>query len=166
MLGYRTKDFPSLVYRPHKLHGIRQLDEFDAFTDIPVVPFYKQLDRQFPGSKFIYTIRDMDYWLESCRKYPRFRRSIRKLPLKIIKLRQEIYGSVTYDEQKFREAYLRHHEDVLGYFADREEDLLIINLCEGENWVQLCDFLQKEKPDKPFPVRNARVNEYDGYFKR
>ena len=36
----------------------------DGCGDIPVIPVYKELDRRFPNSKFIYTIRDKESWLK------------------------------------------------------------------------------------------------------
>ena len=161
-LGYLTKDFPSLNYKPHRLIGINeeQLSYYTAFTDVSVVPFYKELDQRFPNSKFIYTIRDQEEWLQSCNHYPRFNRSIFNLPLKVIKLRQEIYGTVKFDQAKFIAAYKKHHEDVVTYFKDRPEDLLIINICKGEKWQPLCQFLQQPLPEESFPFANVRANGY------
>ncbi|MDF9797445.1 hypothetical protein OKW21_002708 [Catalinimonas alkaloidigena] len=168
ILKYRTNDYPSLKYFPHKLYGIKKhlLDEYDAFTDISVIPFYKELDKSYPGSKFILTIRDIDEWLESCSKYPRFNWPLHKVPFKVIKLRQTIYRTVKFDEELFREAYHRHHKDVLDYFKNREDDLLVVNLCEGNQWEPLVDFLDTDHPEDEFPIKNARVNNYDGYFVR
>ncbi len=41
------------------------LKHYEAITDITTIPFYKQLDTQYPGSKFVLTIRDRDSWLKS-----------------------------------------------------------------------------------------------------
>ena len=41
------------------------LKKYRAITDITVVPFYKQLDKAHPGSKFILTLRDKQSWLRS-----------------------------------------------------------------------------------------------------
>ncbi|MEM1325064.1 MAG: sulfotransferase family protein [Bacteroidota bacterium] len=161
-LDIPTKDFPSLAYTPHRLKGIRevQLQDYQAFTDIPTIPFYKAYDQRFPNSKFIYTIRERTSWLASCEKYPRFSKPIWRLPLKVIKLRQVIYRSIKFNEMKFSDAYDRHHEAVMTYFQDRPEDLLILNICGGDEWAQLCPFLGKEIPDVPFPFANVRRNGY------
>lgn len=68
ILGFCTKHYPSLRYYPHWLRGIKKhvLEEDQAFSDITIIPFYKELDRKYPGSKFILTARDLDDWLESC----------------------------------------------------------------------------------------------------
>ncbi|MEM0993228.1 MAG: sulfotransferase, partial [Bacteroidota bacterium] len=137
-----------------------QLNYYTAFTDVSVVPFYKELDQAFPNSKFIYTVRDRKEWLASCRQYPRFNKSVFNLPFKIIKLRQEVYGTVKFDKEKFIAAYEKHHEDVMNYFKDRPEDLLVINICKGQKWKPLCQFLNQPLPKAKFPFANARVNGY------
>ncbi|MEL6942638.1 MAG: sulfotransferase family protein, partial [Bacteroidota bacterium] len=162
ILGYSTKDFPSLRYIPGAAFYIKphQLEAYQAFTDVSIIPFYKKLDQQFPNSKFIYTIRDRESWLTSCEKYPRFQRPIYNLPLKVIKLRKSLYGTVKFNEQKFNAAYERHHQDVLDYFAERPNDLLILNICGGEQWEPLCSFLDVALPSEIFPFANARSNNY------
>ena len=158
-LGFKAKDFPSVRYIPHFLLWLkkRELEQYNAFTDISFLPFVKRLDQQFPGSKFILTVRDKESWLESCRKYPRYSIPTKQLPWKIVKLRQLVYGSVQFDEQKWGDAFDRHHEWVANYFKDRQEDLLRINIIDGEGWEKLCGFLDLSIPDTPFPVRNSRA---------
>lgn len=164
ILGYRTKDFPSVRYIPHFLLHIKagQLARFDAFTDIPTIPFYKELDRQFPGSRFIYTHREKEGWLKSCELYPRFNLPLQQLPLKIIKLRTAIYGTYKFDREKFSAAYDRHHEDVMNYFRHKPEQLLSLDIIGGDEWEPLCSFLNKPVPKTPYPRRNTRSNNYDG----
>lgn len=161
-LGFATKDFPSVKYVPHRLLHIRaeQLHHYQAFTDITVIPFYKQLDKEFPNSKFIYTVRNRDNWLKSCAYYPRFLRPVYRLPLKVIKMRQLIYNTVRYDQEKFIAAYERHDADVLEYFKDRPDDLLTIDICGGDAWQPICEFLDVPIPIVPFPLANARKNNY------
>lgn len=168
ILGYKTNDFPSLSYIPHHLLGIKkkQLSYYDAFTDVPVVPFYKKLDKQYPGSKFILTLREKESWLKSCENYPRLNEPFWKLPFKIIKLRQQVYGTWKFDRKKFSCAYDHHLEDVRRYFQNREEDLLELDITKGEDWQPLCKFLNLSVPIEPFPFRNSRKNNYDDHFNK
>jgi len=78
----------------------------------------------------------------------------------VIKLRKSLYGTVKFNEQKFNAAYERHHQDVLDYFAERPNDLLILNICGGEQWEPLCSFLDVALPSEIFPFANARSNNY------
>jgi len=45
------------------------LRNYDALTDITTVPYYQQLDKIYPGSKFILTVSDREGWLKSCRNH-------------------------------------------------------------------------------------------------
>ena len=55
ILGYRSKHFPK----------DEDFARYDAFSDITVAMKFKTLDRFFPGSQFIYTVRDEPAWLAS-----------------------------------------------------------------------------------------------------
>ena len=46
-----------------------------------------------------------------------------------------------------------HERRVRAYFADRPDDLLVIDISAGEGWEALCPFLGVPVPDKPFPRR-------------
>ena len=54
--------------------------------------------------------------------------------------------------------YDRHHEGVMQYFKDRPDDLLVMNVLEGDGWEVLCRFLNKPVPDQPFPAIKSRMN--------
>ena len=41
----------------------------DGACDIPVIVHYKELDKKFPKSKFVYTIREKEEWLTSMENY-------------------------------------------------------------------------------------------------
>lgn len=45
------------------------LADCDAAADLPIAPFFAQLDRRYPGSKFILTVREVESWLSSVRKH-------------------------------------------------------------------------------------------------
>jgi len=103
MLGLRTMHFPSLRFFAGQFWGLkrRELDGYDAFTDIPVIPVYKQLDRRFPGSKFVLTVRDMDPWLDSCEGYHRFQPGF-EVSTKTRALRRVVYGTEVFDREQWR----------------------------------------------------------------
>ena len=125
------------------------LARFDALTDLPIGTFFGDLDRRYPGSKFILTVREIESWLESVRKHfarrpdrrPGFRRDIRIAT----------YGMTGFDPDRFRFVYEAHTRNVESYFRDRGADLLILDIRAGEGWDKLCPFLGKSAPDEPFP---------------
>jgi len=160
ILGYRTIHLPGFLYFPHFFIQLRSkyLENYDAFSDISVIPFYKKLDRKYENAKFIYTTRDKKQWLKSCAAYPRFRWPIHKIPIKLIALRYRIYGTINFDRNRFSETYDKHHDDVIQYFDKKDDKFLAIDITEGDKWRKLCDFLDKPLPEKSFPDMNKRKN--------
>ncbi|HHM04769.1 MAG TPA: hypothetical protein ENJ19_03390 [Gammaproteobacteria bacterium] len=157
ILGYRTRDYIGVTrYTPRDLSCIptEELDVHDAFTDTPIPSFYRELDQAYPGSKFILTVRDAKGWLKSCKKQFTVRHAeIQNEATRL--LTQEMYGCTSFDEEKFLAGYNRFVAGVKEYFKDRPQDLLILDLCGGEGWAELCGFLGKPVPDVPFPVSNV-----------
>jgi hypothetical protein len=129
--------------------------DFDALTDLSVARFYRELDKAFPNSKFILTVRDEESWLRSCSKF--FAKGNHRF-FKWQQIHFDMYGSNQFDSALFQEAYLNHLKDVKSYFANRPNDLLIMNIPNGDGWEKLCAFLQVEEPSQPFPKANVAKN--------
>jgi len=153
-LGFNARHYPPpgiMIQKRFK----DLLSRYDALTDSPVVPVYKDLDQQFPGSKFIFTIRAADGWIESYEdhysksKYVRMRGQYKRLRL-------ILYGTNEFDREKMLAKYHQHYKDVMDYFKNRDGDLLIMDIIEGDGWDKLCPFLDKNKPNIPFPHMGAR----------
>ena len=123
--------------------------DYDAFSDTPIARIYPELDRMFPGSKFILTLRDELKWVES------FRNQFEKgIPDEFeAHLHRDLYGTDSFDRELCLEAFQNHTSKVNDYFKDRENDLLVMNITEGDGWDKLCEFLGKEIPEIEFPVR-------------
>lgn len=155
-LGYRTKHFPieMVVLRGGELRlRPEEAAVHECLTDTPVAYFYRELDRRFPGSKFILTVRDLDGWLKSCRTHfakPSWGR-------RMDRLHTELYGSREFDRAGFSEGYERHVSGVTEYFESRPEDLLVLDIGKGEGWDELCSFLEVSVPDVPFPWVNRTL---------
>ena len=147
---YDTKTIIKYLDKKQLSIDFNKLEQYDAFTDIPIARIYKELDVCYPNSKFILTVRDMDSWLSSCRNHFKYLEVL--LPNKTAKaLHLDLYGTVHFRKKKFKEAYTRHLKDVLNYFKGRERDLLVIDICGGEGWEKLCPFLNKPLPNQAFP---------------
>ena len=133
----------------HDLESIFAVaDQYEAFQDNPWYILYEELDQRFAGSKFILTTRDENRWLQSVVNH--FKRTESDF-------RMWIYdtGSPVGNEHLFVERYRRHNREVSAYFADRPEDLLVVNWEEGNGWAELCGFLQRNIPDSAFPHANT-----------
>ena len=135
--------------------------KLDALTDTPVTRFYKELDKLYPGSKFIYTIRDIEKWLKSCEKHFTGLMHTGIMP----QLEEELFGTQLYDREKFKNTYEKHHKEVLNYFKDRPDDLLVMDISKGEGWEKLCGFLGREIPETPFPHANITRQERNQYHR-
>ena len=71
ILGYKVRDCLGItIYRKGQISSIDRtaLKNYDALTDTPIPSFYRELDIEFPNSKFILTVRELDAWLNSCKK--------------------------------------------------------------------------------------------------
>ncbi len=141
------------------------LKDFDGITDITVTPFYAQLDKLFPDSKFILTVRDKESWLRSLKAQWSikgvFNDSLSSNETNMQRrrmLRVAAYGTYAFNEERLSYVYDLHYKNVIEYFKERPESLLIINIYAGESWENLCPFLNQPVLDKPFPWRDKNTN--------
>ena len=137
--------------------SISDIRRFEAATDGIVADRFEELDRVFPHSKFIYTVRDRNSWLRSYTGY----RGRKHSPMPgSEEMTRRLYGTTGTDEQTLIEAYQRHERHVLEYFRDRPDDLLVMDICGGRaDWEALCVFLGKPVPEEPFPSSNTKFTD-------
>jgi len=138
----------------------------DAFQDIPFSLWgtYRILDLEFPGSKFVLTVRDSaTQWYESvCRWGRKLVNAQGPLPTAeemgafayrapgwFLRSHLLIYG-VGEDELYQRDRYIRAYEDHIAaveeYFAGRPGALLVLNLADPASLGRLCHFLGVAPP--------------------
>lgn len=164
ILGYRSVHFPSFNMRWVKA-GILKLRNgyrtYDAMSDAPVALLYKRLDREYPGSKFILTVRaDREKWLDSVQNHKNFKPG-NQIPRHLQLLHKRLYGYPFFDRNSYRQAYVDHFKDVMSYFQNRPDDLLLMDITEGDSWEILCRFLGKPDPEQPFPHVNSSSESLD-----
>ena len=146
------------------------VEKFDAFQDNPWPILYKELDVKFPGSKFVLTLRSSESWIKS---------QLKNFGNRETPMRKWIYGvgCPEGNEDVYIKRFLRHYEEVREYFKGREDDILEIDLSQGDGWEKLCPFLGVDVPDSPFPHANKAsdrgrknrrkfVNRIGNFFKR
>ena len=144
-LGYIYKHYP---YPDKVLELARQ---FDVLSDTPVIPFMEKLDALYPDARFIITVRDMKSWLESCQSH--WKRRPKREPMQM-QNRKRIYGIMYFDPKIFEKVYRKHLARVIEYFKDRPGKLLVIDICGGEGYKELCAFLDVPVIEEKFPHRN------------
>jgi hypothetical protein len=135
-----------------------------ALSDLPIPIMYRDLDKAYPGSKFILTMRDEDKWVRSVKNhwshnYNRFRMAWDNDPFSH-KVHKLLYGQTTFDETVMRERYQRHNWEVQAYFLNRPDDLRVMHMDGGAGWTELCGFLGNPMPGAPYPRELATPWEY------
>lgn len=123
------------------------LEDADAYSDILALSTnFDVLDRQYPGSKFILTVRDLDEWLDSRRRHVEANIARRE--------RGEYAGTfLVVDVAGWTAELVEHETRVRSHFAGRPSDLLVMDIPAGDGWDRLCPFLGLSVPDEPFPRR-------------
>lgn len=146
----------------------------EVFQDVPFsfLEVYKVLDKNFPKSKFILSIRDSsEQWYQSIIKFHskifgneimNSWEEIKKLnyvtPEWVYNIRQGVYGLTDldhpYEKTKLIEYYEKRNNEIVDYFKNRPDDLLVINLSEKGSYQKLIDFLGITSPFNDFPWEN------------
>jgi hypothetical protein len=120
----------------------------DAYSDIETLSVRFDLaDLQYPGSRFIFTVRDVDDWIASRRRHVERNERGRRA------------GTYTgrnlgIDEGAWRAQWFEQYDRVTTWFRGRD-DLLVLDICAGDGWEQLAPFLDKPVPDVSFPRENV-----------
>jgi len=154
-LGYKVKSFfgaddPDIGRNVYE-RAFGFAEQYDAFDDTPWCVIYKELDKKYPRSKFILTLRPTEKWIKS---------AVDHFGKRSVPLREWTFG-VGYpkgNEDIYIARYERHNKEVLEYFKDRPDDLLVLRLTEGDGWEKLCPFLHKDIPNIAFPHENRGVD--------
>jgi hypothetical protein len=132
------------------------LEQRYALSDLPIPLLYQQLDRAYPGSKFILTVRNEADWLRSVERLWDARYNPTRWVWDVYPFSNTIhtalYGQRDFDAAVFLQRYRRHNAEVREYFAGRSGDLLVMDMDAGAGWQELCTFLRMPKPLEPYPI--------------
>lgn len=144
------------------------------FQDVPFSKPYTfvVLDHEFPGSKFILTVRDNpEQWYNSLTKFHAKKwgengRVPTKKDLQQAKyiekgrawrsnrLSYNTPEDAPYKKDILIQHYVDYNNSVEEYFRHRPDDLLILNVAEENAYQKLCDFLGEEPIGESFPWKN------------
>jgi Sulfotransferase domain len=156
ILGYRSQHWGGpqarALVRQAMAEGkpmLHYLDpELEAVFDLEEVTYNFELaDAQYPGARFILTVRDLEGWVESRRRHVESNR--------LAKAAGKYHGPfLEIDVDAWVADYLAHAERVRDHFRGRPNDLLELDIAAGDGWEPLCEFLGHEVPGVPFPAQN------------
>lgn len=174
-----TTSASKLEYR--KIRGF--IDKFDAFQDLPFSNgmFFIACDALFPNSKFILTVRDEDEWFRSLLRFHKkvfqfddekslsedFLKKITlgveeeyvyKAMKRMITIVDENYiptprWDLLYNEEYFKYIYRERNKNIVRYFSERPDKLLIVDLTKEKDTEKICNFLnipQKSNSNSSF----------------
>lgn len=162
MLGYDSAHWNSAHWAKAIWMEMREngtsptLERSYAVCDLPIPLLFRELDKGYPGSRFILTLREEGEWLESVRGHwsgeNRFRKEWDSDPFSHM-VHKALYGRRDFDAETFLNRYRQHNAEVLEYFKDRPGDLLVMDMNKGAGWYELCGFLNQPVLGKPYPRR-------------
>jgi len=132
------------------LNGIEHYDAYSDWNHPSTNILFKDLDKQYPNSKFILNTRNLKDWLLSRENHVKRIKNLNELQKKYPK--SPWYGI---DINAWKVEYHEHHNNVFDYFKGRESDLLVFDVTKSDEWNKLCDFLNLEIPKIKFPKTNT-----------
>ncbi|NOR64052.1 MAG: hypothetical protein GQ535_16400 [Rhodobacteraceae bacterium] len=113
--------------------------KYQCFTDGPPDDF-TALDRRFKNSKFILNIRDLDEWIDSRLEHIRLSKEKKSTQI------HSKWDRTDFAVKHWIEERNHYHQQVLDYFRDRPDDLLVLNyIREADPGQKIADFLGKTK---------------------
>ena len=187
-IGQAFKDFGYVVGNQRKAELLMDdyyNDKFETIIDycktaeiFQDVPFscpntYKHMDKAFPNSKFILTVRDnSEQWYNSLTSFHTKLFGNGTLPTwEVLKKIEYVYPGWSYnnriklynltendnpyDKSILTTYYNMHNQDVIDYFKDRPNDLLILNVSDKDSYQKLAKFIGvKVDKNAQFPWKN------------
>jgi hypothetical protein len=131
------------------------LEHFDAFTDNPYFHLWREMYRQFPEARYIFTVRDENAWIESC---ARFYRNRRVRPMRVWMFGAHANpGADSASRQAWLDAYRAHNAAVREHFRSRPQQYIEFDPTQMREWGPLCRFLGQPIPAAPWPHANVTM---------
>jgi hypothetical protein len=169
MKQWSKRDFKKLIKYCHTAQFFQDLPFSKPYTFIV-------LDHEFPGSKFILTVRDSpEQWYNSITKFHAKKWGANnRIPTKEdLQNATYIYKGAPWDfnrweyitsendpynKEELIKSYITYNESVIEYFRHRPKDLLILNVADKNAFKKLCNFLGKPHTSEDFPWENKTVS--------
>lgn len=142
-----------------------------VFQDVPFSwpETYKFLDEAYPDAKFILSVRDSsEQWYDSLVRF-HTKRYGRVPEIEDLKKSTYVWKGWSYenflarrdikkikplDKTTLVKEYEKHNQDVIEYFRDRPNKLLVINLSDSGSYKKFCRFLGVLPLYENFPWEN------------
>ncbi|MEQ9425970.1 MAG: Stf0 family sulfotransferase [Cyclobacteriaceae bacterium] len=157
ILGYKHQSYNIPAFKAYLSNNTdiayQIINKKETFEDFPWLLMYETLADKYPDSKFILTERkNPKVWFKSfkahlveLKKHDQF--------LKMFQLSFKItnWDNFIKDETAIIKVYKIHCQTVKEFFKNQPNRLLVVSWDSGDGWAELCGFLNRPVPDKPFP---------------
>ena len=133
---------------------LHSLDQYDAISDWHPRDdwqLFADLDEQYPKSKFILLIRDLESWLKS-----------RENHIKCA-IANKGYSDWEINREMWTKDWHEHQTVIRKHFIMRQNDLLEMNIIAGDGWEKLAPYLGHEIPQVAFPCSNKTQRQGGSY---
>ena len=146
--------FNQIIMDDDYLPSLRVAKQFTAFADRPwnAWGMYRLLDRAFPGSKFILTVRDPESWWQSVKHWVTVEKPYMQQCYRV-HLR-----APRFSKSALIRGYRLYNARVASHF-NGADDFLRMNIIDGDGWDKLCPFLDRPRPSTPFPHLNRQPHQ-------
>ena len=147
-------------------------EQFTGFLDFNGLLYYRTLYEMYPKSKFIFTWREFDPWLESIMRLTRNRWRIKE-PVyigsgldRVSMVNTDIGQDIPEKElslvKKDKQDYWKDNQEILKFFKNNPR-FLEMRICDGntDGWEKLCNFLEMDIPDVDFPKLKSNDFKFD-----
>lgn len=169
MEQWSKRDFKKLIKYCHTAQFFQDLPFSKPYT-------FVALDQQFPGSKFILTVRDSpEQWYNSLTRFHTkkwgknnqipTKEDLQKAsyiyegaPWDINRWEYTTPENDPYNKEELIKRYVGQNESVIEYFRHRPNDLLVLNVSEKSALKKLSDFLGKSCQNEDFPWENRTAS--------
>lgn len=146
-----------------------------AFQDIPfsLPDTCEVVDRAFPGSKFVLTVRDSaEQWYDSLVTFhgKHFASSGRRPPSPedlahaiywrhglIADFCRQVFKTPIddpYNREALLDFYINYNQKLINHFAGRPDDFLVVNVAKHGDYRRMCEFLGFPDSNGRFPWKN------------
>ncbi len=154
-LGYRHMSYNHkaiFALRDNRMDALRAITQkFDSFDDEPWAHSYRSLYEWYPDGLFILTKRkSSEAW------YNTFCTHCRRIPHNDHRSYFFGYEQPFDHKESYIDAYEKHNAEVLEFFKDKPEQLLVLCWENGDGWKELCSFIGAPMPSGPLPHANKK----------
>ena len=174
LLGIKTNQFPMDTETRDELNtyletgrfSLSVAEKYDAVIDVVPCVMFEGLYRKYPDAKYILTVRNVDEWFTSFQGL--YERQLMKcmgllnpgdepneIGKSLISAFTHIYGTEILDEAIYKGRFLKYNREIANFFdSEKNNNLLVMNITDGDGWNRLCPFLGLDTIHTPFPHAN------------